>query len=262
MSDYYQILGLSQNAGEEEIKKAFRKLAFQCHPDKNPGHEKEAEAKFKEVSEAYAVLISPAKRQQYDLRRSSPQGFNYSQQDIFQDAFNNQATIDELNRMFAQAGLRFDRNFLNRMFFESNNVVFRVYYGGTGSPAYSTNSTAQWPPYDKPAIQRRYKPNFVERGLTKLMFKISGFALKKAFGIQPAAPQPNLDDYQELEVSPDEAAHGSEKEITRRGNRKARKLMVKIPAGIQPGTQIRLKGQGKMKSKKTGDLFLRVKIQG
>ena len=63
--DYYEILGISKDASQDEIKKAYRKLAVQYHPDKNPDN-KEAEAKFKEVAEAYAVLNDAQKRQQYD----------------------------------------------------------------------------------------------------------------------------------------------------------------------------------------------------
>ncbi len=63
--DYYQILGVSRNATQEEIKSAFRKLAMKYHPDKNPGN-KEAEAKFKEINEAYEVLSDPQKRKLYD----------------------------------------------------------------------------------------------------------------------------------------------------------------------------------------------------
>jgi len=63
--DYYKILGVSKNASQEEIKKAFRKLAVKYHPDKNPG-DKSAEAKFKEINEANEVLSDPVKRKQYD----------------------------------------------------------------------------------------------------------------------------------------------------------------------------------------------------
>src|SRR6478672_3030355 len=63
--DYYEILGLAQSAPADEIKKAYRKLAVQFHPDKNPG-DKKAEERFKELSEAYEILSDPQKRQMYD----------------------------------------------------------------------------------------------------------------------------------------------------------------------------------------------------
>jgi molecular chaperone DnaJ len=63
--DYYDLLGVNRNVGEDDIKKAYRKLALKYHPDRNPG-DKQAEEKFKEVSEAYQVLSDPQKRTQYD----------------------------------------------------------------------------------------------------------------------------------------------------------------------------------------------------
>ena len=133
MKDYYQILGVAENASQEDIKNAFRKLAFKYHPDKNPGNEKQAEEKFKEINEAYSILGDAGKRQQYDFARKSGfagtgyPGFGYSQSDIFRDAFSNPATIEELNRMFQQAGLRFDQDFLNRTFFSGNGVIFQFF---------------------------------------------------------------------------------------------------------------------------------------
>ena len=63
--DYYEVLGVKKDASDDEIKKAFRKLAIKYHPDKNPGN-KEAEAKFKEANEAYSILSDKTKRQRYD----------------------------------------------------------------------------------------------------------------------------------------------------------------------------------------------------
>src|SRR3989338_164379 len=70
MKDYYKILGVNRDASEEEVKKAFRKLAHAYHPDKSGGDE----AKFKEVSEAYSVLSDKKKRQQYDAFGSAGAG--------------------------------------------------------------------------------------------------------------------------------------------------------------------------------------------
>ena len=94
--DYYKILGVSENASPDEIKNAYRKLALKHHPDRNP-NKKEAEEKFKEISEAYYVLSDPKRRQEYEaFRKGGPemggfqgaQGFDY----------------DELLRMFRGGG--------------------------------------------------------------------------------------------------------------------------------------------------------------
>ncbi len=82
--DYYKILGLSKSASDEEIKKAYRKLAMKYHPDRNKD-DKTAEGKFKDVSEAYAVLSNKEKRQQYDMFGSEGFHRKFSQEDIFRD---------------------------------------------------------------------------------------------------------------------------------------------------------------------------------
>ena len=63
--DYHEILNVTKDASSEEIKKAYRKLALECHPDRNPGN-KAAEERFKEISEAYSVLSDPEKRDRYN----------------------------------------------------------------------------------------------------------------------------------------------------------------------------------------------------
>ncbi|MBM2839303.1 MAG: dnaJ, partial [Deltaproteobacteria bacterium] len=63
--DYYEVLGVHKNASDAEIKKAYRRLALQYHPDKNPGN-KESEEKFKELAEAYEIISDPEKRARYD----------------------------------------------------------------------------------------------------------------------------------------------------------------------------------------------------
>ena len=79
--DYYEVLNVERGTPQDEIKKAFRKLAFQYHPDRNK--EPDAEDKFKEISEAYAILSDPEKKQQYDMFGHAGIRGRYSTEDIF-----------------------------------------------------------------------------------------------------------------------------------------------------------------------------------
>ena len=82
--DYYEILGVDKSASPEEIKKSYRKLALKYHPDHNEG-DKSAEATFKDLNEAYAVLRDPGKKQQYDMFGAEGFQNKFSQEDIFRD---------------------------------------------------------------------------------------------------------------------------------------------------------------------------------
>jgi len=95
IKDYYKILGVSENASEEEIKRAYRELAKKYHPDRNPG-DKAAEEKFKEINEAYGVLSDPQKRAQYDQMRK------YG--GAFAGGFQGAGGWEDLFRHFGRAG--------------------------------------------------------------------------------------------------------------------------------------------------------------
>jgi len=106
--DYYEILSVPKNASDAAIKKAYRKLAMQYHPDRNPGKEKWANEKFKEINEAYGVLGDPQKRKQYDQF-----GTVGNIGDIFGSP-STRTTFEEMMKDFGGAGLRFD--FLDDIF--------------------------------------------------------------------------------------------------------------------------------------------------
>jgi len=128
--DYYQVLGVPKDATEAQIKKAYRKLAMQYHPDRNPGKEQWANDKFKEINEAFGVLGDPEKRKQYDQF-----GTVGNIGDIFSSPYT-RTTFEDLMKDFGGSGLRFD--FLDDIFGEfmkggrGRSFSFKIYSGGTG----------------------------------------------------------------------------------------------------------------------------------
>ena len=129
--DYYQVLGVDKKSTAEEIKKAYRKLAVKWHPDKNPNN-KAAEEKFKKISEAYAVLSDPKKREQYDTFGSADQfRQQYSQEDIFRGF-----DLDEILRSFGFGGARGGRTTFRtsrRGGFQEYEDPFAGLFGGMGA---------------------------------------------------------------------------------------------------------------------------------
>jgi len=258
MKDYYKILGVDENTSQDKIKKAFRELAFKFHPDKNPGNEQYAEDRFKEINEAYSILSDSTKREQYDTARKSPfsgaPGFDYSQQDIFRDAFTNRNIMEELSRMFGQAGLRFDQDFLNRVFFEGaqraqrgGGIYWNVYRSGG-----STDSTPK-------SVS---KPGFFTRLMIKGLVKLGEFTVRSLLGSAAPASNSLPDQYMDLEITNSEAIAGVERPVTYKQGNETRNFMVKIPPGIKSGTRIRLRGMTFTGGRKTGDLYLRVMVKG
>ena len=174
MKDYYSILNVSDDASQEEVKHAFRKLAMQYHPDRNLGNEKWAEERFKEINEAYAVLGSEDKKREYNrLRQSAFAGYGreysggryYSQKQIFEDAFANPYLFQELARIFQEAGLRFDEGFVDNLFFRGKGFAFTF----SGQPSRGTrDSSTPDPMCREPVLLRekneklfRYKKIFI-----------------------------------------------------------------------------------------------------
>jgi curved DNA-binding protein len=108
-NDYYKILGVGRDATADDIKKAYRKLAMKYHPDKAKGDKKQAEEKFKQISEAYAVLSVPEKKKEYDEFGSQVFKDKFSQEDIirgfdFSDIFGDAASESIFSRIFGGQG--------------------------------------------------------------------------------------------------------------------------------------------------------------
>ena len=268
MKNYYQILGVPENASHEDIKRAFRKLAFKHHPDTNPGNEKQAEERFKEINEAYGVLGDSVNRQRYDQAKKGgfadyEAGFQYSQQDIFRSTFANQTMSDELRRMFAQTGLRFDQDFLNRVFFGGRGAIFQVFNadGSVREGAHNFENRAAYSRSRQHTGMPIHKPNWFDRLISGIALKTGGFILRHLLGIKEAPPEPNLDHHTELEISRDEASVGGEKQVTYKRGSETKDLIVRIPSRVKSGTKIRLRGMGIVSGKKSGDLYLHVRVK-
>ena len=219
--DYYDILGVTRNASDIEIKKAYRKLAMQYHPDRNPRKEKWANEKFKEINEAYGVLGDPQKRRQYDQF-----GTVGNVGDIFGSAFT-ATTFEEMMKDLGGAGLRFD--FLDD--------IFGDFLKGRGS-SFSFRSSSRRP--------------------GRVIFEArpgQEINLDEIFG---QARRPRRQDVRyELAISRAEALQGAKKILKRKG----KKLEVKIPAGVKTGDVVKLRNARQTSDGLPGDILIKVIVK-
>lgn len=277
--DYYQILGVSREAKADEIKKAFRQLALQCHPDRNPG-DKKAEERFKEISEAYGVLIDPEKRQRYEFINqrgaSTPSGadFRYTQEDIFRDLFTNPSGRDiftELNREFARMGFRFDPQFFDHVFFGGRGIFFGgVIFGGPNgvrveSADPRTALFSQMARNSIPHMEQVLIPRGVGikgRILSWAGKKLVEFFLRRLFGGEiQGVEKGDLDVTFSLPLDRREVSNSASKEISYQIDGKQESLMVKIPSEVKNGMVLRLRGKGKKRGNEAGDLYMKIELR-
>ena len=253
--DYYRLLGVTESASPEEIKKAFRKLAFEHHPDRNPGREAEAAERFKEINEAFGVLSDPVKRREYDSWRGAGYagagyapgqgGFQYSQEEILRTFFTNPAMMQDLGRMFSQGGLRYDSDFLNQTFFGGRGFVIKF---GPGGFVFNQQKAAT---EAAPPRKRGLGERLAAGAFGFIMCRI----IPRMMGIQ--GPGDNL--HRETKATAAEAESGCEKRIEYDRAGKHTRLMVRIPAGTKDGTRLRLRGMG-LPGNPPGDLYVTVRI--
>ena len=221
--DYYSVLGVSRSADADDIKQAFRKLARKYHPDVNPGN-KAAEAKFKEVSEAYEVLSDPEKRKKYDQfgqywqqasRAGAGAGYAGNPADFGGFDFSNYGSFDEfINELLGRFGTGFAGP-------------------GTGGPGGRSRAY----PYGAPG----------------------GGGVGSGFGYDGVG-QPSFDQEASISLTLSDAFHGARKRL-RIGNEE---VEVNIPPGAKQNTKIRLKGKGQLNpyTKQRGDIYLVVQLVG
>lgn len=247
--EYYQILGVKDTAKADQIKTAYRQLAFEYHPDRNTENPDAAE-KMKHVNEAYAVLSNPEKRREYDTIRkqfgaSAYSQFrkNYSEQDIFSgsDIFN---IFDEMARSFG---------------FRNPDEIFREFYGQGyrhfefKRPGFFFKGFVFTGGLGRPSRPRKKLPGLGNFG------RLSRFVFKKISGVD--IPENGADITDVIQLTPQQALEGGPYAYFLR--QKAKKLVVQIPKGIRHGQRIRLAGQGQegKSGGKSGDLYLKVDIK-
>ena len=265
--DYYGLMGLSPGATEEEIRRAYRRLALQWHPDRNPGNP-EAGDRFKDISEAYAVLIDPAKRQAYDRARASgtTHEFHPDREDLFRDLFANRqasAIFEELAREFERLGMRVDHHHFRQTLFGGRTVITgRVIVITPLTPILAVARLARAllgggssvPTADK-ALPR---PRGLLAGLGRAARWFLGVPSSPA---APAtAPAPPDDIVLPLQLTRSEAEQGGTRRVAL-GAGGSDAVLVTIPPRTRSGTRLRLKGRGRPRPDgSSGDVYLAVEI--
>ena len=254
LRDYYDILGISKDATEDEIKSAYRNLAKKYHPDLNPGDE-EAENNFKEAAEAYEILSDPSKRRRYDLLGHDGvkgQAGGYSQgyggfEDIFGDIFDifggGFSTSSTRNGPIRGADLRYDLNlsFEDAVFGVEKEIEIRRHEDcetceGTGVEPGSSKETCT-------------KCN----GTGEVRY-----AQQSPFGqIVRVATCDECGGTGEVIIDKCKECTGTGRKI------KTKKIKVKVPAGVDTGSIISLRGEGEMGQRggSPGDLFVFIKVE-
>ncbi len=264
--DYYEVLGVPRDASKDQIKDTYRKLAMQYHPDRNKSPE--AEEKFKEISEAYAVLSDDDKRQQYNTLGHAGFDQRYTREDIFRGAdfnsiFRDMGFGDIFSQLFGGFGRGFGGGFGGNYQEQINRGQDLAYELEISleEAAHGTEREITVPRTEKcdvcggsgaaPGTQARICPRCNGAGKVQQMRK-SNFAM-----YVQVTPCPTCGGKGKLIDSPCRNCRGSGLV------RKRRTITVKIPMGIDEGNQLRLRGEGEMAGNggEAGDLYVVVHVR-
>ncbi len=238
--DFYEILGVSENASQDEIKSAFRMLAKKYHPDRNPG-DKDAEKRFKEISEAHETLSDPKKKAEYDTMRKY-------------GAFTG-AGAGGPGGGFGNGGQDFSQFFRQGA---GGRGGFRTFHFGGGGAGMEGLDEMLRQFFGGPAGAGGFGRTAHTRGRPR------GGSTGFDFFEQPGqgAPAKGQDIRASVKISFEEAIHGTQKTI--RNKATGKKLSFKVPPGVEDGTKIRLAGQGGpgQMGGPNGDLIISVRVMG
>lgn len=252
--DPYQVLGVSRNASQEEIKKAYRKLARQYHPDHNPGNQQAAE-KFKEIKKAYDIVGDPSRREQFDnfgfTGEEQPGagfggfdagGFGINFEDIFESMFGQQGGRRSSRvRKGGDVGLELSLSFEEAAFGVERDVSIRVYRrcdqcGGTGARDGTHRSQCR-------ECQGSGQVRMVQNTLLGRMVQVRTCPRCDGAGTVITEPCPNCRGQGRVDATV--------------------KKKVNIPAGVDSGTKLRVAGAGHAGAHggPPGDLFLLIRVK-
>jgi curved DNA-binding protein len=246
--DYYKTLGVPRTATPAEIKKAYRKLARDLHPDRNPG-DKTAERRFKEINEAHEVLADPKKREQYNLLGSNWEQYargGAGGTPFRGDPFGPGGPFAGFGGQGGNVRYEFHTVGSDASDFSD---FFNVFFGG-GMPVRETRAGGG---HARTGSGGRGNP------LDDLLSRLhsdQGQAAARGRGAQGSAQVSRGEDIEaEVVVSLEEAFHGS----TRLVQAGQRRLEVKVPRGVETGSKIRLRGKAG-DGPNAGDLYLVIKV--
>lgn len=272
--DYYKILGVEKTASDTEIKKAYRKLAMKYHPD-HAKDDKSAEEKFKEISEAYAVLSDKEKRQQYDQFGSSDFQQRFSQEDIFRGF-----DFSDIFKEFGfggsrRGGMRFSfgggspfGNFQQQAPMKGSDLVYELPLT-LNEVAAGTSKTIS---YQHKGQSEKITVKIPKGMITGKKIRLAGKGEASPYGGEPG------DLYIQSKVIDDPAFHSEDHDLYAERQIKltdailgtrlsiptidGSELSLKIPAGTKHKTKMRLSGHGlpRMRGKTKGDLYVIIDV--
>jgi molecular chaperone DnaJ len=264
--DYYEILGVKKSASLDDIKKAYRELALKYHPDRVPHEQKKgAEEKFKEISEAYAVLSDSQKRALYDQYGHAGIDQKYAYEDIFKGA-----DFSSVFRDFGDSG--FGSDFFDEVF---GDLGFDIFGGRTRRASRSrrgrdleiavditleeaasgTEKTVAIPRYEVCSTCSGSGAKLGTKKITCSQCKGSGRIVVSSGFFQLSQTCPKCSGEGVIIQTPCPACNGQGR------TKEVHKLKVRIPPGVDTGSHLRMRGEGEAGTAGRGDLYVMIEVK-